>query len=426
MKKIFYLIAAATMFFAVSCSEEDPTVSFGKQAYVLLSDGTTDVDVVVSEAPQADLKVSLSFTGSAVKGTDYTVSSDYVTIPAGSKTASVTVSALNNIETSVIKMAVIAPAGYALGTVPEATVAVEAKEKIICSFETSSATVLDSYKVKMILSGVESGSSFAATSDMEIPVVISGSTDKCSFDGKTIKVQKGSNFGTLVVKAGDVELGDDATVEIAFDKAGAGARFVEGENSKITLNITGVLKLSSLVGTWKFDSIFDQEDVEYFYEEMEDDVTLLPLDNEGFTFTISEVKDDEGTVTGYKFVPSATGAFANYFREADITYCAPVNPCSGAELLGNYCAVEENMFVAMITDDAQYNTYFELSKANRAFSDSEESIGKGVISLYLDKDGGLTMSIHDYDTPPFGEMWWDDTYFDADIFGFASLFTRAD
>lgn len=426
MKKFFYLIAASAMLFAVSCTKEDPTVSFGKQAYVLLADGSVDVDVVVSEAPEADLNVSLSVSGSAKEGEDYTISSKTVTIPAGSKSATVTVAALNNIENTVIDMTVNAPAGYALGSYPAASVAVEAKEKIICSFETKSATVLDSYKVKMTLSGVESGSSFAASADMEIPVKISGASDKCTFESETIKVAKGSNYGTLVVKAGDVELGDGATVEIAFNQDAAGARFVAGDNSSITLSITGVLKLSSLVGTWKFDSIYDQEDVEFFFMDMEDDIDLLPLDNEGFTFTIAGVKNDDGDVTGYKFIPSTTGAFADYFREADITYCAPVNTCSGAEILGDYCAVEDNMFVAMITEDSQYNTYFELSKANRAFSSSDESLGKGVISLYLDGDGGLTMSIHDYDTPPFGEMWWDDTKFDADMFGFASLFTRAD
>ena len=73
MKRILTILAAVAMVMAaVSCEpEKTPSLSFGKSHYVLQADAPLTVDVVTDIAPAADLTVGLTFTGSAVEGTDY-------------------------------------------------------------------------------------------------------------------------------------------------------------------------------------------------------------------------------------------------------------------------------------------------------------------------------------------------------------------
>ena len=69
------------------------------------------------------------------------------------------------------------------------------------------------------------------------------------------------------------------------------------------------------------------------------------------------------------------------------------------------------------------NMYYSLSSANRAFSATEEQLGSSTI-VFTIVDKGLAVEFRDYDKPPFGENWWSTNKFDADMFGFASLFTK--
>lgn len=423
MKKTI-IIALAALLALVGCTKENPiSVSFEKATYVLLSDGTVDVKVVLNRAAATDLKIALNFGGTAVKGQDYTASAEAVTIPAGSNSGVVSISALDNLAESSIQLTLTPAEGCVAGAFAQTTIAVDAKEKIVYSFSSAKATVLDFYTIKLELKGMTSGASFVATADMEIPYKTSGKVESVNFESDFIHVAKGTNYGVLVVKPGeDMEIGDAAQLTVAVDDSKVGPRFVAGTNKEIELNVTGVLKLSQIEGTWNFDHIYDVELQMLFAEEDGLDVSLFPFENDGFSFTIA--KADDGT---YTFTPNSTGAFANYYRTATIDYCAPVNPTHGYEKLGDYCTMEENMYIG--DEDAelevQYFTYFSLSKVNRAFSAGTEKDGKGAVSFYRVPDG-LLVVINDYDQPEFGEDWWDDDDFDPEMFGFAALFTRAE
>lgn len=423
MKKTIIIALAALLAF-VGCTKENPiSVSFEKATYVLLSDGSVDVKVVLNRAAATDLKIALNFGGTAVKGQDYTASAEAVTIPAGSNSGVVSISALDNLAESSIQLTLTPAEGCVAGAFAQTTIAVDAKEKIVYSFSSAKATVLDFYTIKLELKGMASGTSFVATADMEIPYKTSGKVESVNFESDFIHVAKGTNYGVLVVKPGeDMEIGDAAQLTVAVDDSKVGPRFVAGTNKEIELNVTGVLKLSQIEGTWNFDHIYDVDELAMWFEEMEDDPSLLPLNNDGFSFTIA--KADDGS---YDFTASSTGDFANYFRAAKIDYCAPINPTSGYELLGDYCTVESNMFVVEEDVDLleQYFTYFSLSNVNRAFSAASESLGKGAVSFFR-VPAGLLVIIRDYDQPEFGEMWWEDDKFDPDMFGFAALFTRAE
>lgn len=428
MKKTI-IIALAALLAIVGCTKENPiSVSFEKATYVLLSDGSVDVKVVLNRAAATDLKIALNFGGTAVKGQDYTASAEAVTIPAGSNSGVVSISALDNLAESSIQLTLTPAEGCVAGAFAQTTIAVDAKEKIVYSFSSAKATVLDFYTIKLELKGMTSGASFVATADMEIPYKTSGKVESVNFESDFIHVAKGTNYGVLVVKPGeDMEIGDAAQLTVAVDDSKVGPRFVAGTNKEIELNVTGVLKLSQIEGTWNFDHIYDVDELAMWFEEMEDDPSLLPLNNDGFSFTIA--KADDGS---YDFTASSTGDFANYYRAAKIDYCNPINisPDPKSELMGDYCTKEYNMYISEDEESGeeelfQYNTYFSLSNVNRAFSASSESLGKGAVSFYRISKG-LIVVIHDYDQPEFGEMWWDDDKFDSDMFGFAALFTRAE
>ena len=75
---------------------------------------------------------------------------------------------------------------------------------------------------------------------------------------------------------------------------------------------------------------------------------------------------------------------------------------------------------------SQVWTYYKID-ANRAFSKTQKAVSNSVIAFRLTEQGGLDMQFRDYDTPPFGTVyWWDPQSFDADMFGFASLFKKAE
>ena len=410
MKRILTILASVAMVMtAVSCNpEQTPSLSFGKAQYVLLADAPLSVDVVTDVAPAADLTVDLLFTGEAVVDADYTVSATSVVIPAGQAKGSVTITPLNNFEEGkniIISMKV--PTGYQLGKNATATVAVDAKEMIMYSFDVAQANVVDRYVVKLNLSGSETGTDWVATADMEIPYTATEGAP-LTFADDVFVVKKGENVAKLVVNAGDVE-GDPVDVLVSIN---AGERFVAGTNEMVTLTVSGLLKISSLLGTWEYNALLDLEDdgigfFEYMYTDgIDDDYSLMPLDNEGFRLTFYEAEDEDGNPI-YKVKPSGPGEWNDYFRDAVIDYRSPINMDEDGEITGPYSTIEYNDF-AMLVYDEEPMVYFSLDTVNRAFSPSVENIGTGAIAMWVDYDGMLVISFKDYDQPPFASYWWED------------------
>lgn len=418
------------MMSAVSCEQEQILeLTFGKNLYTMLADEPVTVDVVTNVAPTADLTVELAFTGDAVMDTDYTVSATSVVIPAGEVKGSVTISPLNNYEAGrSINISMTLPAGYVAGNNATAKVTVDAKEKIYYSFESETATVADSYVVKLKLTGSVSGNEWVATADMEIPYTVSPAlNDALVAETANFVVMKGENVATLTVIAGEIE-GDPQKFVVSVDAEKAGERFVGGTNKSVELTVCGAMKLSKLVGTWEFVETLDLEELEMWFEEyylLGDDTcnpALLPTHNEGFKFTIAE---NDGV---YTLTPSAEGDWAQYFKECQIDYCAPIedNICAKGQITGPYTTLENQQFVAEADGVADLTyTWFSLSSVYRNFDANADATGTGAIAIANDADGNLIILIKDYDQPPFGEFWWDPGY-EPDMFSFASRFVKAE
>ncbi len=426
MRKFFSLLACVALLFATfSCSKSDESISIGfkKAINVMLADAPIEIELQASAAFETATSIPVNVAGSAVLNDEYTMSSKNFEFAAGSSVAKITFTPLNNLAANKeISLSLgNLPAGYVLGNITSTIITLEKKEHIIFSFNIDKADLLDKYKLSLTLSGETSGKNFTTTSDLVIPIkfassstAVEGTDFEIEGGVKAITVKAGTNVGFVMLKAKGVEFGKEKKLVVEVDKASLGNRFLQGDIPSISIQVKGIFKLSSIVGKWTFKSVPEVNELLTWVEEMEDDPALVPVKNSGFTF---EIKETDGV---YTLVPgSVKGDLSAYLREATISYGNIVNPIKKSTVLGTNCTEEPFMW----TSERIQLTYFNLSKVNRAFSASKETLGNAAIALRFNSDGQLELHLRDYNKPPFMENWWNDN-FDTDMFGFCYIFTK--
>lgn len=418
MKYLSKLMAILTLaLFSVACSEDGKiTVEFEKTLYTVHGGGSVDIAVNVSEPAASDISIGLLFSGSA-SADKYAASFDTVTIPAGETTGTVTISDIRISQEEQIVVGIVScPSGYTPGAKSVTIVTVDAEELLVCSFATTSDNAIGSYRARIDVSGAVSGKDLSLNEDVVIPLTASGAAASyLNFGGEPHALLKAGD--KVAIAEFSLNPGFEEGAEVKLSIKEGEDRILIGNNETITLKLYGAEIPEALLGTWTFDHVFDIEEVEEFFSEMEDDITLLPTHNEGFTLTFE--KDNAGIIT---VTPNDKGDFAKFFRTATVTPTEPINYSSEGIVTGMNTVSEINMFMAMEDYDVHTCSYYKLSEANRAFSSEVETLGEAVVIFTL-VEGGLQVEFRDYDTPPFGEMWWD-SEFDADMFGFASLFVK--
>ena len=404
--------------FSVACSEDGKiTVEFEKTLYTVHGGGSVDIAVNVSEPAASDISIGLLFSGSA-SADKYAASFDTVTIPAGETTGTVTISDIRISQEEQIVVGIVScPSGYTPGAKSVTIVTVDAEELLVCSFATTSDNAIGSYRARIDVSGAVSGKDLSLNEDVVIPLSASGAAASyLNFGGEPHALLKAGD--KVAIAEFSLNPGFEEGAEVKLSIKEGEDRILIGNNETITLKLYGAEIPEALLGTWTFDHVFDIEEVEEFFSEMEDDITLLPTHNEGFTLTFE--KDDAGIIT---VIPNDKGDFAKFFRTATVTPTEPINYSSEGEVTGMNTVSEINMFMAMEDYGVHTCSYYKLSEANRAFSSEVETLGEAVVIFTL-VEGGLQVEFRDYDTPPFGEMWWEPANFDPDMFGFASLFVK--
>ena len=418
MKYLSKLMAILTLaLFSVACSEDGKiTVEFEKTLYTVHGGGSVDIAVNVSEPAASDISIGLLFSGSA-SADKYAASFDTVTIPAGETTGTVTISDIRISQEEQIVVGIVScPSGYTPGAKSVTIVTVDAEELLVCSFATTSDNAIGSYRARIDVSGAVSGKDLSLNEDVVIPLTASGAAASyLNFGGEPHALLKAGD--KVAIAEFSLNPGFEEGAEVKLSIKEGEDRILIGNNETITLKLYGAEIPEALLGTWTFDHVFDIEEVEEFFSEMEDDITLLPTHNEGFTLTFE--KDNAVIIT---VTPNDKGDFAKFFRTATVTPTEPINYSSEGIVTGMNTVSEINMFMAMEDYDFHTCSYYRLSEANRAFSSEVETLGEAVVIFTL-VEGGLQVEFRDYDTPPFGEMWWD-SEFDADMFGFASLFVK--
>ena len=417
MKRTIAILAAAVACAAACTKLGIPTIEFASlTGNIYLGTESTPVEIKTNLASESDATASvrISYIGSSLK--ELASVEQSVTVPAGE--TSVTLDVPNRPEelaedeaVTSIKLSFTAlPAGYVPGATAICLLSPSTSEALICSFAYEEADLIESLRIKVNISGSLSGKDWTANGDMSIPVEFSGEGSKYISSDGLVEVLSGENSGTLEIKA--KEGIHDLNAPLGISLAGEGV--IAGDVETMLVTVRGIPTIETLGGEWKFVEIVNKEDLEYCYEDV---LELCPIHNEGFSLSFSS--KDGGIVLS----PSATGDFANYYRECSISNCEPKNMVAKGVVLGSCSSEEENMFVMPIYSRPTQEIYYKLPSVNRSFDNSAESLGEGVISLSFLSDDEIIVSIHDYDEPGFA-LWWEDGKFDAEMLGFASLFRR--
>lgn len=425
MKRILtFWAATAAILLAVSCEDETatkPTIEFSRQLYSVCAQSSADIYVRISEAASSDLSIPLIFSSTTAEADeDYTVSSESITIAAGETSGYITLTNNSMMDDDEIRITFASvPSGYDATSKNFTLVTVDQQEALIYSFQYASGDVLDKYIATIKIAGSVTGEEFVATERMAIPAAMYGEGSSLidASDNGCFIVEEGGNTGTITLTIKDNAFSGMAPLSLGVEETG---RFIEGDTPIMDITVKGILSPERLLGKWDFEETIDMDELELWFMEMEDDPDALPTHNKGFSLTFAK-DGDKYTVT-----PSGEGDWMNYFKASTITHTAPVNMTSDGYVLGAYTSDEAQMFVAEVDSPRQQITYFKLSNVNRAFSADTDTPGEGTIAMRLRNNGKLEIYIKDYDTPPFGEMWWDDEDFDTDMFSFASTFTKAE
>ena len=422
MKRTIAILAAAVVCAAACTKLGIPTIEFASlTGNIYLGTVSTPVEIKTNLASESDATASvrISYIGSSLK--ELASVEQSVTVPAGE--TSVTLDVPNRPEelaedeaVTSIKLSFTAlPAGYVPGAKAICLLSPSTSEALICSFAYEEADLIESLKIKVSISGSFSGKDWAANGDMSIPVEFNGEGSKYISSDGLVKVLSGENSGTLEIKAkeGIHDLNAPLGISLAGEEG-----VIAGDVETMLVTVRGIPTIETLGGEWKFVEIVNKEELEFFYMGEGDDLELCPIHNEGFSLSFSS--KDGGLVLS----PSATGDFANYYRECSISNCEPKNMVAQGVVLGSCSSEEGNMFVTEIYSRPTQEIYYKLPTVNRSFDNSAESLGEGVISLSFLSDDEIIVTIRDYDKPGFGLNWWNGDKFYSDMFGFASLFRR--
>lgn len=445
MKRILACFAVAAALLAVACKPQQnpgdksdnsqdpvpgtattPEIEFDAILYTIDLGGSAEIKIEASDAPATDLLIGVELSGDGYKAGQVTLSAENFTLKSGTTEASLTVTDASLTPGQTVKIALKEGNGYTLSKAKNATfVSVNEPEKIIYTFSQSKAELIESLNITITISGEKSGANYKAPYDIELPFTIEGDAAEAVIaSAEAFLIAKGSNKASVTLTL-DATKAEELSGDIAFIQIEGGDNALAGDIARFRLKVhSGQQTPSKLVGTWAFDHVFDADELAMWFEEMEDDPSLLPLNNEGFRLIITE-DEETGDVI---LTPDGEGDFNNFFRTATLTLTAPMNLGSEEKVLGNYTTSCNNMFMAEEDENLLdfICTFYKLSEANRAFSADAESLGESVVSFRLREDGGLELILRDYDTPPFGEMWWDADKFDPEMFGFASLFTKVE
>lgn len=451
----FVTVAVAALSLA-SCEKEGgketPVLEFEKILYTVYDKGTVDVVIKSNVAVAEDVTIPVAFSGEAEKGVDYKIiarddegneiaAEDVVTIEAGKTAGAITVKNISLSEKKQISVSFAVPEGYAAGTKKTAVVAPDSQEALVYSFQMARGYALESFVTTIKVTGTVSGTDFKAAEDITIPLSLTGEgasvlqfvEEKESEGGETeggasttsiaapvgpyAVLKAGQNSATVKFTVPEGYSGDKEAL-LAVD-SDADSRFIEGgDNEFVSIAVRGLQTPDKLVGTWKFSKVFDKATIIELWADpdlLATDESELPIHNEGFTLTFT--KEDDGSV---KLTPGGTGDFTKFFRTAIVTLGEPVNQTKPSIILGKHTSYDCNMFIQNDPDGTgyQFDTYYKLSSANRAFSADVETLGESTIIFNL-TDNGLVVEFRDYEDE-FVEILG----FDPDFNSFPSLFVK--
>ncbi|MFA6592107.1 MAG: hypothetical protein WCS67_02060 [Bacteroidales bacterium] len=312
MRKLITLIATAAVLAACS-KDSDPSVSFTQQTFALTS-GSVDISIQTKDfETSTTATIPVTFSGSAVKGEDYTVSSESYTVGGASQNLKITVSAKDNFDADkVITMTLGAANGVGVGKLSTATITLSKQDLRLYSFVGKKIAMTSAANVEFQLF-TSTGGTFTAEKQIEIPVTV---------DTEKSTAVEGTNFKFNGEKKMIIAVGSDkASLKLDFIAQDADHNvlylkpdftnmkgFVAGQYPEIEIVLLGSYA-EKIQGKWKMKTfVTDKTYMNNTWGGMED-LTNFPVLNTDDTMTI-----------GADLQTSFVSGFKNYFGEqSDIT-----------------------------------------------------------------------------------------------------------
>ena len=272
MRKFLFALLAAPLLFGACSDDNDestPTLSFAKPV-LALSTGSVTLDLQVSCVDLSSLAspvtVPVAFSGTAVKGSEYSVSAEQFILGGNNQSLSITVTALDNYDEAKEIVATLGSvADFIPGKNATTKISLGVKGKIMYSFSVKSMTMGETGSVQLDLY-TATGAKYTAEQDIVIPIEIAeGSTavenTNFTFEGaKQLVVAQGKSSGAITLKAGTLETGKDKVVLKTGLENNKG--FVRGQYNEITVTIFGSY-FSKLEGTWKMSAEGNYDPTEF-------------------------------------------------------------------------------------------------------------------------------------------------------------------
>ena len=378
----------------VACNDDDseekgPQLAFSKLIYTLDAENPLEVEIQVSEPVQANTSVKFNVRGAAVQGEEYELSADEFVIPAGERTASITVTPKNNFEGGkTIKLELSPVEGYVLGEYNFTLIEVLTKGQLICAFAEENYVLPGELEVRMNAKDANTGKYFSASTDTKVPFIVgkhSTAIEHVHYEfvdnpDKMFVIPAKKSYGTIKIKFLKWEEGKTTLFLLVPD---GNDRVLPGDVDQTEIYIKGMTTPDRLVGKWAFKEVTS---IEYLRENNWygglDEVAHLPENN--LPTDILEFVDG-----GAKLKVHATGDMAKYFRDCDVKFLR-----------------EQQLYLYELAGIGRppmvTASMLELSQANVNFSGTNEKLRAVQVGFrLLDDKETLEVTVLDYEPTDF-------------------------
>lgn len=301
------MLILVTALVTVSCSkEEDNTIHFEKERYAITT-GTLKVRLVVPSGQTNGQEIPVTFSGEAIKGSDYTVSSEKYIADGNAENLTISISAKNNFSTPKV---IIMNAGDA-----KTTILLGKRDAMLYSFESASYVLAQEVEVRVGILNARTGEYMSAPNDVEVKMGVADTSTAVEgtnfeFVNKSAVIKKGSNYCTFKLKKLNYEKDKDLIVlkPLVTEEEG----FIEGQYPTTEVKMIEGYAYD-LMGTWVMNEmVTTPESLSTLWGYlMDSDTENLPRFDANDTFTF-----ESGAYSGFQLTTDLSSSLKDYFHSS--------------------------------------------------------------------------------------------------------------
>lgn len=299
------MLILVTALVTVSCSkEEDNTIHFEKERYAITT-GTLKVRLVVPSGQTNGQEIPVTFSGEAIKGSDYTVSSEKYIADGNAENLTISISAKNNFSTPKV---IIMNAGDA-----KTTILLGKRDAMLYSFESASYVLAQEVEVRVGILNARTGEYMSAPNDVEVKMGVADTSTAVEgtnfeFVNKSAVIKKGSNYCTFKLKKLNYEKDKDLIVlkpQVTEEEG-----FIEGQYPTTEVKMIEGYAYD-LMGTWVMNEmVTTPESLSTLWGYlMDSDTENLPRFDANDTFTF-----ESGAYSGFQLTTNLSSSLKDYFH----------------------------------------------------------------------------------------------------------------